>query len=264
MLRQNQLAGFGSDFPPPTGDPFLRAVCCLINPAYRADAIGFYQFPTELGNYPPPFDVYTSDLDNPVIYTSGASNSTLRDSVEGVFNVGVVDLLTFTGSAIADGTNMLTGSFGTIELTLERTGAYWPYLGSIAIIGSNNYGGSGFVLYWDGANYLFYRGGPVDSWADSNDPMPLNEVVHWAVELTGANINIFRNGTLLRSIVSAAGNASQSAWYIGGASLGTPFNYFFKLYAARMTDQHDTLGFRYGGATDSFTPPEVPYPETLP
>jgi hypothetical protein len=236
----------------------LEEVVLLANPSLREAGFSFASW----GGSAPPYDI-PGDVNNPWPFPAWGSNSTLYNGAGGYFNIPTNDAVGWVGQPDIATINLLRGSGGVVEMYLERTGAYSA--------GEPNLAGTGSMqVYWTGTDLYLYMASNIASIPYTDDPMPLNEVVHWAFlrgnpNEEGQPARVFRNGELLLDATSAnALGARFHDIYLGFGSLGFNFypNYSGRLYGLRMTAQHPTLGIRYANDA-SFTPPALPFPETL-
>jgi hypothetical protein len=234
----------------------LEEVVLLANPSLREAGLSFASW----GGSAPPFDI-PGDVNNPWPFPAYSSNSALYNAVDGYFTIPNSDAVGWEGSPAGAPINLLRGSDGVVEMYLERTGAYNA--------GSPNMAGTGSMqVYWTGTELYLYMAGNIVSIPYTADPMPLNELVHWAFlrgqpDEAGQPAKVFRNGELL--LDGTSGNAVGASFhtiYAGFGSLGFSYypNYSGRLYGLRMTALHPTLGLRYANDT-SFTPPALPFPE---
>jgi hypothetical protein len=241
VLRQNQLSGFGASRKS-LGDPWLWQAF-INNPLLREEAIHYVEANTWL------FPITTTKI---------------RDTDEGYWPLDGTGLqLYWTATNISDSDRdvMFNSTDGVYEAYLMRTGAYVGTTPVILVPGL-------FYLYWDSNTSLLHLVDSGDFTASVSDPLPLNTLVHLAVtkDSDANETSVWIDGVRVLNKAGVGGVYNDAAiwfadrgWTNGVVGPACPFRY----YGGRLTMRNAELGLRYPVDTTAFTPPALPFPETL-
>lgn len=245
MLRQNQLSGFGARRVS-AGDPWW-GYTYVGNPLIRDDVIR--------RESPPAVDLYAFPV----------TASVVRNSVDGYWPITGAGLQVYYNSldfSNASKNLMFNRKDGVVEMYYMRTGAYTANPTTVLI-------GGRFHVTWDsGTSMLHLFDTEVDVASASHpDPFPLNTLVHVAIakDQVEDTTKVYIDGNLVlaRNSVGTGVFSDAAIWMLdrGWNSGQTGPNCNGRYYGGRLTERHPDLGIRYSGA--SFTPPSLPFPETL-